>query len=51
VGNDGNSYGTTHLGGSGGFGSVFRLLFPPLITVQPQSQITGVAATVTLFVS
>jgi uncharacterized repeat protein (TIGR03803 family) len=50
LGNDGNFYGTTATGGSGGVGTVFRLLLPPVIrptlTLQfsagcPQLNLTG----------
>jgi uncharacterized repeat protein (TIGR03803 family) len=59
LGNDGNFYGTTTFGGSpvdyfgggSGFGTVFRLLLPPAITFQPQSQTNNAGATVTFHVS
>jgi uncharacterized repeat protein (TIGR03803 family) len=38
LGNYGIFYGTTYDGGSSGFGTVFLLLLPPVISVQPQSQ-------------
>jgi len=38
LGNDGNFYGTTPEGGSSGYGTVFCLLLPPVITSQPQNQ-------------
>jgi uncharacterized repeat protein (TIGR03803 family) len=46
LGNDGRFYGTTALGGASGYGTVFRLLLPPLIGVQPQSQTNHAGATV-----
>jgi uncharacterized repeat protein (TIGR03803 family) len=51
LGNDGNFYGTTAQGGSGIYGTVFRLLLPPAITVQPQSQTNNAGATVTFLVN
>jgi len=57
LGNDGNFYGTTDGGGNinlnngGGYGTVFRLLLPPNITVQPHSQTTNAGMTVTFLVS
>ena len=48
---DGNFYGTTLQGGSSGYGTLFRLQLPPLITVQPQSQTISAGATVTFFVN
>jgi uncharacterized repeat protein (TIGR03803 family) len=56
LGNDGNFYGTTLLGGNlnlnngSGDGTVFRLLLPPNITVQPQSQTNNAGATVSFTV-
>jgi uncharacterized repeat protein (TIGR03803 family) len=52
LGNDGYFYGTTTGGGSSvyGNGTVFRLSFEPVITVQPQSQTHSVGATVTFLV-
>ena len=50
LGTDGNFYGTT-LGGGSGAGTVFRLLVPPVITVQPQSQTNNAGATATFLVS
>jgi len=46
LGNDGTLYGTTQARSSGGAGVVFRLLLPPIITVQPQSQTNIAGATV-----
>jgi len=57
LGTDGNFYGTTRYGGianslnPSGMGTVFRLLLPPVITVQPRSQTNNAGATVTLLVS
>jgi uncharacterized repeat protein (TIGR03803 family) len=59
LGNDGNFYGTTVGGGitnsqytgDDGMGTVFRLLPPPVIIVQPQSQTNNVGATMTFLVS
>jgi uncharacterized repeat protein (TIGR03803 family) len=57
LGNDGNFYGTTSRGGNTnstypyGMGTIFRLLLPPIITVQPESQTNGAGATVTFLVS
>jgi uncharacterized repeat protein (TIGR03803 family) len=51
-GKDGNLYGTTDWGGitsstyPNGMGTVFRLLLPPVITVQPQSQTNYTGVTV-----
>ena len=42
--NDSNFYGTTAYGGSGGEGTVFRLVLPPIITVQPQNQFVLVSS-------
>ena len=57
-GTDGNYYGTTYgggstygVGGSSGFGTVFVLLFPPFITLQPQSQTNNAGANVTFSVN
>ena len=47
LGIDGNFYGTTEGGGSSDTGTVFRLLLPPAITVQPKSQTNNAGATVT----
>jgi uncharacterized repeat protein (TIGR03803 family) len=49
-GSDGNFYGTTYNGGSG-YGTVFRLLLPPGIIVQPKSQTNYAGATATFLVS
>ena len=51
LGPDGNFYGSTEDGGSSSNGTVFRLLLPPDITVQPQSQTNNAGATVTFLVS
>jgi uncharacterized repeat protein (TIGR03803 family) len=51
LGSDGNFYGTTSSGGSGGFGTVFRLLLPPIVSVLPQSQTNNAGATVSFNVS
>jgi uncharacterized repeat protein (TIGR03803 family) len=51
LGNDGNFYGTTAYGGSGGLGTVFRLSLQPVITFQPQSQTNNAGATGTFLVS
>jgi uncharacterized repeat protein (TIGR03803 family) len=55
LGSDGNFYGTTSGIGPGGYvdgmGTVFRLLLPPVITVQPQSQTNNAGATVIFLVS
>jgi uncharacterized repeat protein (TIGR03803 family) len=57
LGNDGNFYGTTRQGGitnstyPDGMGTVFRLLLPPAIAVQPQSQTNNAGATVAFLVS
>jgi uncharacterized repeat protein (TIGR03803 family) len=50
-GNDGSFYGTTAGGGSHGDGTVFCLLFPLAIIVQPQSQTNNAGATVSFLVS
>lgn len=47
TGSDGNFYGTTWHGGSNADGTVFRLLLPPTITLEPHSQTNGAGATVT----
>ena len=47
LGNDGNFYGIT----DNGVGTVFRLLLPPVVTIQPQSQTNNAGATVTFLVS
>ena len=46
LGTDGNFYGTTTSGGSSGYGTVFRLSFPPSISVQPSSQTNYAGSTV-----
>jgi uncharacterized repeat protein (TIGR03803 family) len=57
LGSDGNFYGTTSGGGiinsanPGGMGTVFCLLLPPVIIVQPQSQTNNAGATVIFLVS
>ncbi len=52
LGNDGNFYGTASQAGSSyGDGTVFRLLLPPIIAVQPLSQTNNAGTTVTFFVS
>jgi uncharacterized repeat protein (TIGR03803 family) len=56
LGNDGNLYGTTTQGSitnatdASGMGTVFNLLLPPTITVQPLSQTNNAGATVTLLI-
>jgi uncharacterized repeat protein (TIGR03803 family) len=50
LGSDGNFYGTTSEAGSD-YGTVFRLLLPPVITVQPQSETNNAGAMVTFLVS
>jgi hypothetical protein len=56
LGQDGNFYGTTGQGGITnsaypyGMGTVFRLLFAPIITLQPQSQTNNPGATVMFLV-
>ena len=55
LGADGNLYGTTEFdnatnGYANGMGTVFRVLLPPVITVQPQSQTNYAGATVTFLV-
>jgi uncharacterized repeat protein (TIGR03803 family) len=47
----GNIYGTTVSGGSNNVGTVFALLFPAVITVQPQSQTNYAGSTATFLVS
>jgi len=51
LGSDHNFYGTTPQGGSFDYGTVFRLLLPPFITVQPQSQTNNTGATVIFSIS
>jgi uncharacterized repeat protein (TIGR03803 family) len=46
AGPDGNLYGTTVAGDNYPFGAVFKLLLPPFISLQPQSQICPVGNTV-----
>ena len=50
LGSDGNFYGTTVSIGSSDYGTVFRLLLPPIITVQPQSETNTVGNAVTFLV-
>ena len=53
LGNDGNFYGTTsaeQFDGSGGYGTVFRLLLPPKIITQPQSHTNNAGSIVTFTV-
>jgi uncharacterized repeat protein (TIGR03803 family) len=50
LGNDGDFYGTTFNGGTSNYGTVFHLLLPPAITVQPNSQTNNAGATVTFLV-
>ena len=51
AGADGSFYGTTSEAGIGGYGTVFRLSFAPLIITQPTNQTVGAGANVTLAVS
>jgi uncharacterized repeat protein (TIGR03803 family) len=51
LGNDGNFYGTTEVGGSRRYGTVFRMSLSPAIILQPQSQTNNAGATVTFLVS
>lgn len=48
---NGNIYGTTASGGTNGNGTIFRLLLPAVITVQPQNQTNYAGTTVTFLVS
>ena len=52
IGPDANLYGTTEVGGGSSYwGTVFRLLLPPVILVQPQNQTNNAGTTVTFAVS